>query len=182
MLGQRIKSLLNEIRNFLIFRIRYPWVRRGIDVHCQWTVRFWSPHRHIVLGDHIGIGHGCIFLADAEIGNNVLIACNVAFLNSDDHKFDKIGKTIWDSGRGDKFKIIVEDDVWLGHGAIILSPSRIGSGSIVAAGSVVVKDVPNYSIVAGNPAKVIKMRFNHDKIEEHERIVNSHHEELHALL
>lgn len=171
MTGQRIKSVLNEIRNILIFRIRYPWVRRGFGVHCQWSTRFWSPHRHILLGDHVGIGRGCLFQADTEIGNKVLIACNVTFLNSDDHQFDQVGKTIWDSGRGDKFKITLEDDVWIGHGVILLSPVRVGRGAIVAAGGVVVKDVPPYAIVGGNPAKLIKMRFTPDEIEEHEKIL-----------
>ena len=168
-----IKYFLNEIRNLLIFRFRYPWVRRGIDTHCQWSTRFGSPHRHILLGDHVGIGWGCIFQADTEIGNKVLIASNVAFVNSDDHQFDQIGKTIWDSGRGDKYKIIVEDDVWIGHGVIILSPVRVGRGAIVAAGSVVVKDVPRYAIVGGTPAKFIKMRFTPEEIKEHERILVS---------
>lgn len=166
-----MRALLNNIRSILLFRLRYPWVRKGRNVHCQWTVRFWSPHRHIVLGDSVGIGHGCIFLADTEIGNKVLIACNVAFLNSDDHRYDCVGKTIWDSGRGDQFKIVVEDDVWIGHGAIILTPARIGRGAIVAAGSVVTRDVPRYAIVGGVPAKTLKMRFSPEQIVEHERLL-----------
>jgi len=164
-----MKALLNRIRNILMFRIRYPWVLTGHDVHCQWTTWFWSPRRHIVIGNYVGIGHGCIFLADTEIGNKVLIASYVAFVNSDDHRYDVVGKFIWDSGRGDKYKIVVEDDVWIGHGAILLTPVRVGRGAIVAAGSVVTKDVPRYAIVGGNPAKVIKMRFTPEQIMEHEK-------------
>ena len=120
----------------------------------------------------MGIGDRCLFLADTEIGNKVLIACNVAFLNSDDHRYDVVGKAMWDSGRGDKYKVIIEDDVWIGHGAILLTPVRVGRGAIVAAGSVVTKDVPRYAIVGGNPAKVIRMRFTPEQIEEHERLVS----------
>jgi acetyltransferase-like isoleucine patch superfamily enzyme len=170
-----MKNLLNNLRNFLIFRIRYPWIALGNDVHCQWSTTFWSPHRHIVLGNHIGIGYRCTFLCDTEIGNKVLIACDVAFLNSDDHRIDIVGKTIWDSGRGDKFKIIVENDVWIGHGSILLAPVRIGQGAIVAAGSVVNRDVPPYAIVAGIPAKIVKMRFEPDQIIEHKAILDNHH-------
>ena len=119
----------------------------------------------------MGIGSRCTFLCDVEIGNKVLIASDVAFVNSDDHNFDVIGKAMWDSGRGDQFKIVVEDDVWIGHGAIILTPAHIGRGSIVAAGSVVNKDVPRYSIVAGVVAKVVKMRFLPEQIIEHESIL-----------
>ena len=166
-----IKNILNKIRNVLIFGIRYRWVAHGQSVHCQASTRFWSPHQKIRIGHHVGIGAHCLFLADTEIGNFVLIANNVAFLNSDDHRFNVVGKTIWDSGRGDAHQIVVENDVWIGHGAIILSKTRIGRGSIVAAGAVVVRNVAPYSIVGGVPAQLIKMRFTPEQIEEHDRIL-----------
>lgn len=111
-------------------------------------------------------------------GNKLFIASHAAFLNSDDHRYDIIGKTIWDSGRGDKYKIVVEDDVWIGHGAIILSPANIGRGSIIAAGSVVTKDVPAYAIVGGNPARIIKMRFTPQEIAEHEKLLSQYNDHL----
>lgn len=165
----KVKSLLNLARNTLIFKFRYPWIKHGSNTHCQFSTTFWSPHKHIILGNNVGIGPRCCFLCDTNIGNKVAIAGNVAFLNSDDHNYDIIGKTMWDSGRGDKYKIIVNDDVWIGHGAIILSPVRIGRGAIIAAGSVVTKDVSPYSIVGGSPAKFIKWRFTEEEIIEHER-------------
>jgi len=69
-----LKRLLNDIRNVLMFGLRYRWVLHGKDTHCLWSTKFWSPHKHIVLGDHVGIGSKCIFLCDVEIGNKVLIA------------------------------------------------------------------------------------------------------------
>jgi acetyltransferase-like isoleucine patch superfamily enzyme len=56
---------------------------------------------------------------------------------------------------------------------IVVAPVRIGAGSVIAAGSVVVSDVPKYSIVAGVPAKMIKARFSEDEIIEHERILKA---------
>jgi acetyltransferase-like isoleucine patch superfamily enzyme len=106
-----------------------------------------------------------------QVGDKVLMAYNVTFLSRDEHHYDIVGKSIWDSGKGIKHEIIIEDDVWLGHGAILLAPLRVGRGAIVAAGSVVVKDVPPYAIVGGNPAKVIKMRFSPEEIEAHERLL-----------
>lgn len=167
-MNQRIKKILNFIRSLLIFKIRYPWIKYGSNVHCKFSTTFWSPHKEIILGDYVGIGPGCLFLCDTIIGNKVAIAANVAFLNSDDHNYDIVGKAIWDSGRGDKFKITIGDDVWIGHGAIILSPVKIGRGAIIAAGSVITKDVKPYSIVGGVPAKLLKMRFTPDEIYEHE--------------
>jgi len=169
----KTKIILNKIRNFLIFRVRYRWINCGADVHCQWSTTFWSPHRRIRIGKHVGIGEHCTFLCDVELGNEILIAGYVAFLNSDDHKYDVVGKSIINSGRGDQHAIVVEDDVWIGHGAIILSPARIGRGSIVAAGAIVTSDVPPYSIVAGVPCRIVRMRFTPGQIAEHERLVNA---------
>jgi hypothetical protein len=63
-----------------------------------------------------------------------------------------------------KGSVIIGNDVWVGAGAIILSGVKIGDGAIVAAGAVVTKDVPPYSIVGGNPAKLIRYRFSEDQI------------------
>ncbi len=149
----------------------YPWVKYGNNVHCQFGTSFWSPHKHIIIGNNVGIGRHCTFLCDIEIGNKVLIAFDVAFINSDDHIYNVIGKAIWDSGRGDSGKIVIEDDVWIGQGVTILTPVRIGTGSIIGARSLVNKDVPPFSIVAGVPAKVIKMRFTKDQIKMHKKLL-----------
>ena len=170
-MGNKIRNLLNIIRNFLIFTILYPWVKHGKNTHCQFSTTFWSPLKDIILGDNVGIGPRCTFLCDTLIGNKVAIAGNVAFLNSDDHNYSILGKAMWDSGRGDKYKILINDDVWIGYGAIILSPSKVGRGAIVAAGSVVTKDVPPYSIVGGSPSRLIKWRFTRDQIIKHERLL-----------
>lgn len=65
-----------------------------------------------------------------------------------------------------KGAIIIHDDVWLGENVLVLSGVTIGRGAVVAAGSVVVKDVPEYSIVGGNPARVIKYRFSEEIIDQ----------------
>ena len=65
-----------------------------------------------------------------------------------------------------KGDIIVDDDVWIGQNAVILSGVHIGQGAVVAAGAVVSKDVPPYAVVGGVPAKVIKYRFSQEIIDE----------------
>jgi phosphonate metabolism protein (transferase hexapeptide repeat family) len=61
--------------------------------------------------------------------------------------------------------VTIGHDVWLGHGAVVLAGNRVGTGAVVAAGAIVTKDVPAYAIVAGNPARVIRMRFAADTAE-----------------
>lgn len=84
--------------------------------------------------------------------------------------------------------IVVNEDVWVGAGCILLSRCNIGRGAVVAAGSVVSKEVPPYAVVAGSPAKVIACRFSVEQILQHEailyppeeRMTRQQVEELHA--
>ena len=166
-----IKKLLNNARTFILLKLRYPYVKYGNNVHVHWSTKMRSPHKYIRIGNNVGIGRSTFIQSDIEVGNNVLIAANCGLVGSDDHTFDVIGKTIWDSPRGDKKKIIIEDDVWIGFGTIILSGVKVGYGSIIGAGSVVTKDVEPYSIVAGVPAKKLKMRFTEKEMSMHENIL-----------
>ena len=107
-----------------------------------------------------------------KIGSYCSIASGVRFLCGGDHNLNHLLTfPVSKRYRGvdeaiTKGKIIVEDDVWLGTNALILSGVTIGQGSVVAAGSVVTKNVPAYAIVAGVPAKVIKYRFDDSIIEK----------------
>lgn len=166
-----VRSLANRIRAELYFRLRCPWVKRKGMVRLAWNVDLWSPHKDIELGHRVQFGPGTIVHCDARFGNDVLVARAVAFVGRDDHRIDCIGKSMWSSPRGDNCKTIVEDDVWIGHGAIIIASVTIGRGSIVAAGAVVTHDVPRYAIVAGVPARVVRMRFSQEQICRHEELM-----------
>jgi len=96
------------------------------------------------------------------MGNYVLIAPELAIVGGD-HRFDIPGKPIIFSGRPDMPCTIIEDDVWIGRRVIINAGVTIGKGAIVAAGSVVTKNVAPYSIVGGVPAQLIKMRFSQEE-------------------
>jgi acetyltransferase-like isoleucine patch superfamily enzyme len=167
------RRLGNAIRTFYMFGLRYRWVLYGRDVHVQTTSTIFSPRRIAVIGDHVGIGAYCEFGCDIRIGQHVLIASHCGFLSRDAHTYDSPGTTMFEGPRSDRQGIVVEDDVWIGFGAIVLSGVTIGRGSVIAAGAVVIEDVPPYSIVAGNPGRVVRVRFGADQIEEHERILKS---------
>lgn len=106
-----------------------------------------------------------------QIGNYCSIADEVAFLLNVDHPTNRIStypfraKFCGTPEAVSKGDIVIDDDVWIGYRATILSGVHIGQGAVIAAGSVVARDVPPYAIVGGVPAKVIKFRFTPDMIE-----------------
>lgn len=139
---------------------------------------FYAPNK-MIIGNNVYIGKYCTFNADIECENDVLFGNTVGLIGRYDHDFSCIGKSIKDSPwigdkdynfKGKNKKIVIEKDCWIGYGAIIVTGVKIGRGSIVAAGSVVLKDVEPYSIVAGNPAKVVSRRFTNDQVIEHEEL------------
>ena len=119
----------------------------------------WIYKNRVSVGDNVYIGRNCYLDGDIEIGDNVLLASYVAIVGGD-HRFDILNTPIRETGREHWKKTIIEADAWIGHGAILINGIRVGSGSIVAAGSVVTKDVPAHVIVGGNPAKFIRNRFD----------------------
>lgn len=153
-----IRFFVNMLRTWLKIHLLFPWVKYHGFVRLMHGVRF-AKGMNISIGNRVQFGKHCKIMCSVDIGNSVLIASDVAFVGKDDHKYGFVGKTIWNSGRGDNYKIIIGNDVWIGYGAIILSGVSIGDGAIIAAGSVVVKDVEPCSIVGGNPARFIKNRF-----------------------
>ena len=111
------------------------------------------------IGDESSIHPRCqinAYLASVKIGSCVMIGPNCA-LYSYDHGFAP-DQTIDSQPLQSKGNIIISDEAWLGFGVIVLSGVRIGNGAAVGAGSVVITDVPDGAIVAGNPARIIKMR------------------------
>ena len=140
---------------------------------------FYAPNS-MTIGENVYIGKYCSLETDIEIGNAVLIGNNVGLIGKYDHDYSYLGKSIKDSPwigdayyqfKGKGLKIVIENDVWIGYGSIIVSGVHIGRGAIVASGSVVLNDVEPYSIVAGNPAREISKRFTDDQISEHEKVL-----------
>ena len=111
--------------------------------------------------------------ADLIIGNHVLVGGSAAFLARDAHSPYLPGTTMFESLRADKYRIVIEDDVWIGYGVIILSGVTVGRGSVIGAGAIIAKDIPRYSVVIPRSSEVLKPRFSKDEIEVHEAALRS---------
>lgn len=125
----------------------------GKSVDIEKNAKF-SPH--IKIGHHSGLGINSLIQENVEIGNYVMMGPNVSIYTKN-HK-TSLEKPMIFQGFEEAKKVIIKDDVWIGSNVIILPGVTIESGAIIGAGSVVTKDVLKNTIVAGNPAKVIKER------------------------
>lgn len=148
----------------------------GKGFHIGKGSRLWASNK-LTIADNVYIGKDVTIECNADIGSYVLIANRVALLGRLDHDFRVVGTPVrfspWVGESNQADKVIIEDDVWLGYGSIVLTGVRIGRGSIIAAGSVVTKDIPAYSIAAGIPAKVIDKRFDDETIIKHEQMIKN---------
>ena len=161
----RIRRWANNIRTWYKFHVKYPWVKYDGFVRVMKGVSF-AKGMDIQIGNNVQFGIYSDIASNAHFGNNILCAGGVKFIGRYDHEYSNPQKTIWEGNRGDNGTTIVEDDVWIGTNAIILSGVRIGKGSIIAAGSVVTTDIPSCEIWGGNPAKKLKDRFESDDKKE----------------
>ncbi|GHA46213.1 hypothetical protein GCM10007103_29150 [Salinimicrobium marinum] len=135
-------------------------------------------YQNISVGSDVFIGQGANFSSSESeilIGSKVMFGPNVTIITGD-HNTSVIGEYMFDVKKKlseNDLPVIIEDDVWVGTGAIILKGVRIGSGSIIAAGALILKDVPKNSIVGGVPAKILRNRFNENQLREHKELLKS---------
>ena len=108
----------------------------------------------VLIGDHTRIGIHNTIIGPVTIGNHVNLAQGIT-VTALNHNFSDLNKRIDEQGITTQ-PVTISDDVWIGANAVILPGVTIGQHAVVAAGAVVTKDVPPYSIVAGVPAKVLK--------------------------
>jgi len=159
------------------FAIRLPWSPRpggraakqirwwlgrqmldecGRDVSLEKGAWFGSG-KGIRVGDRSVIGLDCLVIGPLVLGEDVMMGprCTILGVN---HRTDSLDVPMNAQGLEDERPVVVESDVWIGAGSTILPGRRIGRGSIVGAGAVVTKDVEPYSIVGGNPARLLRRR------------------------
>lgn len=117
--------------------------------------------KDLYIGDRSGVGINCKLYGKVTIGKYVNMGPEV-YIYTRNHGHDRIDIPMQEQGYTDESPVIIDDDVWLGSRVTILPGVHIGQGAIVGASAVVTHDVAPYSIVGGNPAKLLRMRA--DKI------------------
>ncbi len=126
----------------------------------------------IFIGNDVYIGPGAKFSASESsitIGDKVMFGPGVTIMGGD-HNISVAGKYMYDvknKKSDDDLPVVIETDCWIAANVTILKGVTIGRGSVVAAGALVTKSMPDYSIIAGVPAKVIKARFSEDELRIH---------------
>lgn len=111
----------------------------------------------VELGDNSDIGSHCRLNGKVVIGENVIMGPEVVVFTSN-HNINRTDIPIKYQGNTPMEPVYINDDVWIGSRAIILPGVSVGKGAVVAAGAVVTQNVPDFAIVGGNPAKVLKVR------------------------
>jgi acetyltransferase-like isoleucine patch superfamily enzyme len=160
-----LKRFLKGVRMWLLLHFRYRLLSCGPGTYIDRGCFIFPGSTRI--GAHSFIGSNCRLASwDLTIGNYVMLAGSVAVVGGD-HRFDRVGTPMIHAGLADPRPVRIEDDVWIGHGAIILHGITIGEGAVVAAGSIVTRDVAPYTIVAGGPARPLRARFDAEQIQVH---------------
>ena len=148
---ERRQSLLREM-----FGSMGKGVHVDVDFHCEYG-------KHIFIGDKVIINMNCTFVDNnrIDIGSNVLIAPNVQiYTATQSTRVNERMVQDWEEGeeicRTYALPVRIEDGVWIGGGAILLPGVTIGRSSVIGAGSVVTRSIPDGCVAAGNPCRVIK--------------------------
>ena len=166
-----IKNLLKVIRIKLLKSLKFPtWNFKG-SFYCGYNGI--NDVKNATIGNRVYIGNKFHLAVDSlDIGDHTLLASNVSIVGGD-HLINIPKQCIRDTIIDSRPGVIIGKDCWIGHGTIILSGVKIGDGAVIGSGSIVVKDIPSFSVAVGNPAKVIKMRFSEDNINEHKKFLKS---------
>lgn len=140
-------------------RIRAKLVRGYID-ECGKNIniqRHAQIARRVKIGNYSGIGANSLIQGNVSIGNHVMMGPET-YIYTQNHAFSRTDIPMDQQGFLPEKPVTIEDDVWIGARVTILPGVIIKRGSVIGAGSVVTKDVPEFSVAAGNPARIVKNR------------------------
>lgn len=147
--GKRARKLREKTaRKFLAYV--------GKDVNIEKGAQITSKMQ---IGDRSGVGINATMHGTVIIGKDVMMGPECIIYTSN-HAFSDTAVPMNQQGFSEEKPVIIDDDVWIGGRVIILPGVHVGRGAIIGAGAVVTKDVPEYAIVGGNPARILKYRKN----------------------
>ena len=113
--------------------------------------------QHLFMDDGAGLGINCQLPEYTHIGKYVMMGPNCTVL-AENHKFDRLDIPMGWQGHTESKPFVIENDCWIGQNVLIMPGRTISTGTVVGGGSVVTKDFPPYSVIGGNPARILKMR------------------------
>jgi maltose O-acetyltransferase len=145
---------LFKLVRFWICKPLFASLGAGVDIEAG---AFFHSGRHISIGTNSGIGTNAQLNGKIIIGNDVMMGRDV-IIHTRNHNFSRMDLPMCQQGFQPEKPVSIGNDVWIGDRAIILCGVKVGQGVIIGAGAVVTKDIPEYSIVAGNPAQIIRSR------------------------
>ena len=173
-------EILKKLRDLYLVNVIWGNYTIGSGFHAGARVRLWARNK-LVIGKKFYIGRDSFIETDCIIGDFVIIANKVGIVGKYDHNYQETGVPIRiaSSIRNKSYNwkgldkvTIIGNDVWIGYGATIMGGVTIQDGAIIAAGSVVTKDVDAYCIYGGNPAKKLTTRFETDtELDLHKTLI-----------
>lgn len=161
-------ATITETANFRNYQNDKSKIKIGMKTAFSGEVMLFRHGREIIIGDHCFIGPGTRIWSSKKItiGNKVLIAHNVNIHDQSSHPLDSTErhedyKKIFDQGLQpdmniNEKEVVINDDAWIGFNATILKGVTIGKGAIIGANTVITDDVPDYAVIVGNPAVIIR--------------------------
>ena len=141
------------------FLCKHIFLKIGRDTNIE-RMAWFGKGTGIELGDNSGIGINCHIHPNTKIGRDVMMGPNCYMLDST-HRFDRTDVSMLEQGLKtveERCQVVIEDDVWIGRDVMIMSSKTIKKGSIVGARTVLTKNFPEYSIIGGNPSRLLRSR------------------------
>jgi len=151
----------NPVLGNLCKQLRYVCCKKifkqcGKNVNIE-RKAFFGSGLDLCIGDNSGLGDNCVVPSSICIGNDVMMAPNCYILGVN-HSYKRIDIPMRLQGDSLRMETIIEDDVWIGLNVVITPGRSVRKGSIIAAGCVLSKDFPEFSVIGGNPPRLIKSR------------------------
>lgn len=143
-------------RKWRFYCCRGLFKKCGKNVNIEHGAVFGSG-RNIEIGDNSGIGIDAVIPGDTIIGSNVMMGPN-CYIFSTNHAFDRLDIPMILQGKTERKITVIEDDVWIGRNVTFTPGRTVKKGSIIGAECLLCKDFPEYSIIGGNPSKLIRSR------------------------